>query len=1018
VKKVEPLEAVKALEALKARKSGTNSLTNFRLIKSLWIICFLIILPIPNVLSQEYFQQEVNYKINVTLNDKLHELNAKETVEYINNSPDTLRLLFFHLWPNGYSNNQTALAKQLFSQKGKERLFNDPELKGYIDSLNFKVEGQSVNWNLMPGIPDICRIILNKALCPGDTIIVTTPFHVKIPAGVTSRLGHIGESYQISQWYPKPAVYDKSGWHQMPYLDQGEFYSEFGSFDVSITLPENYTVGATGTLQNDIEAERLDKIAADTAWEKIGDYRGAEFPPSSGIMKTLRYTGNEIHDFAWFADKRFHVLKGSVKLPQSDRKVITWVMFTNQQADLWKDALKYVNRAILYFSNRIGDYPYFTFTAVQSALTAGSGMEYPGLTVIGIEDDAYSLDEVIAHEICHNWFYSALGSDERRFPFMDEGITSAYELRYMNEKYPEKKLWESYFNNRKLPEFFHIDKMPAERIQELEWLVQARLNLEQPINLPAADYSALNYEIILYDKAAIGFNYLRAWLGDSLFDSTMHNYYHIWKSKHPQPDDLRGIFESQTGKDLTWFFGDFINTTKRLDYKVVRFMNQQLLVKNMGEMVSPLNISGIRGDSIFFEKWSDGFKGRKWIDIPPGNYSEIKIDPFHLMPELYRLNNNTRVSGIFRKADPIRFQLLYTIEDPSKRTITYIPTVNWTRENGFMAGLTLHNGLWLSKPVNYFFMPFYSFGKPGLAGYGRILFNITPYDKFIRMATIKLEATQFGAPGNQNYHLMMTGLDLFFRNKKVNNSFLQKAYGVYTGASDLFKINLAEKAHMSSYLQFGYILENAGLVNPFNLTAAYESGKSFQKTSVEINYKFSYYGKDQGLDIRMFAGTMLKYSSEVPFYSFSASGRSGRELYLYQGTYPDRFSVFPKTFWSRQMILSEGGLVSPVNDSLGFSHWLISVSFSSNLPGKAGRMPVKPFINLLLNDHGLSTGHNSPFFYEVGLKAGIWNFFEIHIPLLVSRNIGSISSSIKERIRIVLTLDSFNKLKLKGLHKF
>ena len=103
----------------------------------------------------------------------------------------------------------------------------------------------------------------------------------------------------------------------------------------------------------------------------------------------------------------------------------------------------------MYFSKPIGDYPYNTFTAVQSALNAGVGMEYPGLTVIGLADDAYSLDEVIAHEICHNWFYSALGSDERRYPFMDEGITSAYEARYMNERYPGKKLWELYFKNKK-----------------------------------------------------------------------------------------------------------------------------------------------------------------------------------------------------------------------------------------------------------------------------------------------------------------------------------------------------------------------------------------------------------------------------------------------------------------------------------------------------------------------------------------------------------------------------------------
>ena len=165
MKKGESLEALKVLRVLKARKAVNNSLTNFRLLKTLWIISTLIITPISNVLSQEYFQQEVNYRINVTLNDRHHELNAIETVEYINNAPDTICFLFFHLWPNGYSNNQTELAKQLYSQKGKERLFDDPELRSYIDSLNFKVDGQPVNWNLMPGAPDICQIYLNKALC-------------------------------------------------------------------------------------------------------------------------------------------------------------------------------------------------------------------------------------------------------------------------------------------------------------------------------------------------------------------------------------------------------------------------------------------------------------------------------------------------------------------------------------------------------------------------------------------------------------------------------------------------------------------------------------------------------------------------------------------------------------------------------------------------------------------------------------------------------------------------------------
>jgi len=236
--------------------------------------------------SQEYFQQEVNHTINVSLDDKRHELNAFETIEYINNSPDTLRFLFFHLWPNGYKNNNTELAKQLFNSKGKEKLFDDPELRGYIDSLDFKIDGQPVQWNLLPGQPDICQLWLKKGLKHRDTLKITTPFHVKIPKGVTSRLGHIGESYQISQWYPKPAVYDRNGWHQMSYQDQGEFYSEFGSFDVSITLPENYIVGSTGNLQNEKEAEMLNQLAADTSWISTLDYKDVDFPPSSNELKT------------------------------------------------------------------------------------------------------------------------------------------------------------------------------------------------------------------------------------------------------------------------------------------------------------------------------------------------------------------------------------------------------------------------------------------------------------------------------------------------------------------------------------------------------------------------------------------------------------------------------------------------------------------------------------------------------------------------------------------------------------
>ena len=884
---------------------------------------------------------------------------------------------------------------------------------GFIDSLDFRINGQKANWHPDPVNIDICEIILLKALKPGDALVITTPFHVKIPKGVSSRLGHIGQSYQISQWYPKPAVYDQQGWHQMPYLDQGEFYSEFGDYEVSITLPSNYVVGSTGILQDQREKEFLNKIAADTKWIDNPE-SDVSFPSSSKIMKTLHYKEKNIHDFAWFADKRFHVKKGQHKLPWSGKEISTMVMFTNEQAQLWSSALDYLNNAIDYFSRIVGDYPYDTFTAVQSSLSAGSGMEYPEITVIGLTKNAYALDEVIAHETAHSWFYAALGFNERRYPFLDEGITSAYEFRYMEHFYPGKKLWEAYFRKYKFARFFHLDKIPIHRVNELEWLIQARSNLEQPLNLSSTDFTAVNYERMLYDKAPLAYNYLRAYLSDSLFDSIMQDFYRKEKFTHPQPDDLRSYFESGSKSDLSWFFEDLIGTTKRLDYKLKRLNNDSVLVRNKGELISPLVIAGKKGDSIISKRWYEGFEKKRWVHLSGNNYTGLQIDPNHKMPEIYRLNNYIRQGGILKTAAPLRTQFYLTLEDPDKSTLMYFPVVNWTRENSLMIGMAFHNGVLLPKRFEYFLMPFYAFNS-SLAGYGKITYNILPYERFYRMLSFTLEGTRFGAPGDQNYHKIKTGVDLYFRANEGNNPIRHKIYSYYIAASDLQKILKKEKTQLRSYWQGGYYAEKNTLINPFNLSANLEYSPSYLKTSGTVNYRISYNGANRGLDFRIFTGKMIHYKSGNAVYGFSPNGRTGRDEYLYQGTFPDRFAEFPHSFWSRQMNLSEGGLITPVSGNLGFSDWLVSLSLTSHIPGKAGMLPVKPFLNLLLNDHGLNNSHDSRLFFEGGIKAGIWNFFEVYFPLIVSGNISSVSGSLKDRIRFIFKLDLILHIRKTGV---
>ena len=198
--------------------------------------------------QKKYFQQEVNYEIDVTLDDNHHTLSAYEKISYKNNSPDELSFIWFHIWPNAYKDDSTAYAKQA----GPSSRFakSDSTARGYIDSLEFTVNGRKASWSYHPEWIDAIKLELNTPLKSGQAIAIETPFFVKLPGEVFSRLGHTGKHYEITQWYPKPAVYDRKGWHPMPYLNQGEFYSEYGSFDVKITLPEDYRIMATGDLIN------------------------------------------------------------------------------------------------------------------------------------------------------------------------------------------------------------------------------------------------------------------------------------------------------------------------------------------------------------------------------------------------------------------------------------------------------------------------------------------------------------------------------------------------------------------------------------------------------------------------------------------------------------------------------------------------------------------------------------------------------------------------------------------------
>jgi hypothetical protein len=698
--------------------------------------------------QQNYFQQEVNYTINVKLDDRNHFLYGDEKFDYINNSPQTLQYIYIHLWPNAYKNQNTAMAKQLFRDRNYVFFNALRNEKGFIDSLDFKVNGQKVDWKLDDEHIDIGIIYLKEPLAPGKKCTITTPFRVKLPSGSISRLGHVGQSYQITQWYPKPAVYDAAGWHPMPYLTQGEFYSEYGSFDVSITLPSNYVVGATGNLQTKKEIAFLDSLAQLPIVNE-STMKADTTLPSSSKWKTIQYKQRNVHDFGWFADKKWNVRKGEVVTPYTKTKVTTWAMFTPQNADLWQKSIEYINDATYYYSLWNGDYPYTQVTAVDGTISAGGGMEYPNVTVIGNASSEQDLETVIMHEVGHNWFYGILGSNERDHAWMDEGINSFNEDRYMITKYGEDKKGEARMS--KLMAAIDLGRMNARDVSMLTYLLTASYDFDQPLKCHSNDYLSINYGANVYKKTAVVFFYLQQYLGEELFDKCMQHYFSEWKFKHPQPKDIEACFEKISGQNLDWFFQSFIESNGKADFSIRSAKNKKqadgttqvvATVKNYGSITGPCNVTTVNKDGKTQTQWTaplaPGKKGKVYFDLK----DNVKIDKVivnydTVIPEISYKNNQYRMRRLLPKDEKMVLRGLTGLPNRDRTQIYLLPAVAWNSYDQWMAGLMFHNQHMLNRQWQWMAAPMYSFGQKDLVG--------------VYSAALRWKKFQFGAQG-RSFH--------------------------------------------------------------------------------------------------------------------------------------------------------------------------------------------------------------------------------------------------------------------------
>jgi hypothetical protein len=573
-----------------------------------------------------YWQQRADYRIAATLDTVRRQIRGRETVHYTNNSPDTLRYLWMFIEQNICA--PTSITEQL----------DQPPLVFLGSSFDFSCKGFSggvtlerVSIGRRAVRPTVygttMRIDLPRPLAPRGVLDLELVWHFPVPDYGAGRMGRDGSLYQIAQWYPRLAVYDDvRGWNHEPYIGAGEFYLEYGSFDVSLTVPASYIVAATGTLRNPelvlTQAQRRRLAIARTSTQPVAIVTADEAGqpersrPSARGQLTWRFTADSVRDFAFAAGPE-------LRWDASSYEGALIQTLYRPKATRWEEANRMAREAIKFFSEQWYRYPYPQATTVEGPI---EGMEYPMLTFVPNSPSREDLQWVLSHEFGHQWFPMVVGSNERLHPWMDEGFNTFIDLAGAADYFAGTAYGDS------------IEVHPLHLYPD-----NALRGQEQPLISRPVEVKNLFW--VGYQKPALMLQTLRyEVLGKERFDHAFREYIRAWAYKHPTPADFFRLMRDASGVDLDWFWRDWIFTTARLDQAVDSVGAGKIFLSNRGTMTLPLEMDIGYGDGstqrvrLPVEMWNLG--PRFGYRVKDGRtVRRVVVDPRRALPDVDRRNN-------------------------------------------------------------------------------------------------------------------------------------------------------------------------------------------------------------------------------------------------------------------------------------------------------------------------------------------------------------------------------------------
>lgn len=667
-------------------------------------------------------------------------------------------------------------------------------------------------------------------------------------------------------------------------------------------------------------------------------------------------------------------------------------------------------------------------------------MEYPNITIIGETGSEFLLDAVIAHEVGHNWFYGILGSNERQHPWMDEGMNSSVESRYVLHYYPA----DSFGKKNELSEavsggkLIGFDKFDYHESSLFEYQIPASIHIDQPIEMQAAGYLPLNYGAVVYKKTALAMDYLRNYLGEDVYDRCMHTYFDTWKFKHPQPQDVEAVFEQVSGKNLDWFFHDLLNTVKQQDFSLknarIENGNAGFTVNQRSGIAAPFVVSGLKEGKTITEKWFEADQAGKPLGFPCEGCDKLVLDQHKVMIE-----TNYRNNGASSRLPKLR--LLPTVSTQDRNYVYVTPVAAWNDYNKTMAGISIYNKFLPFRKLEYAITPLYAFGNKELAGTANINYSFYPVSGFIQEIR-----------WSNQFRMFTYGRDTYRsnENKLVNTDMHYKRYS--PSLSVHFKLkdpksrerktlelqsvhlwddqiqyqnspfwNYGEKS--TKYVDFyriRYTHQNNRRIDPYMESIGLEANQYVFKGDLEGQYSISYKKLGKKATFRVYLGYTFSDKSNG-LYGFFLSDRNaarGSTDYAFDDLYFGRTAT--EGFWYHQMYLRQGGFksYSPMGS---YRSYIAALNINIDLPIP---LPIRVYGDIGTAEDfkkDVKTVYNisQSFSYNAGLCLSlVRDVIEVYLPLVKSQEIEKYNEtnniSLAEEIRFVFNIAKLSPANLRN----